>query len=118
MKAYANIDEYIANFPDDVQKLLGKIRTTIQKAAPEATEGISYGIPTFKLHGNLVHFGAYPKHIGFYPGAEAIAVFQKDLKGYVQSKGTVQFQLDQPIPYELIEKITKYRVEKSTEKKK
>lgn len=100
------IDEYIARYPKNVQPLLQKIRLTIHQAAPGAKEKISYGIPTFTFHGNLVHFGAYPKHIGFYPGAKAIADFRDKLTDYNTSKGTVQFQLDQPIPYTLIREIT------------
>lgn len=118
MKAYKNIDEYISNYNPEVQKLLQKIRTSIQKAAPDATEAISYGIPTYKLNGNLVHFGAFKKHIGFFPGAEAIEIFEKELTEYVTSKGTIQFPLNQPIPVELVTKITKYRVTKNLEKKK
>mgnify|MGYP002365984103 FL=1 len=104
------IDGYIELYPKNVQQILKKIRKTIQAAAPDAKEKISYGIPTFTLNGNLVHFGAYPKHIGFYPGAQAIVDFKDKLKPYNTSKGTVQFQLDQPIPYDLIEEITRYRV--------
>ncbi len=110
MKTYASIDEYISNFPPEVQKVLTKIRQTIQRAAPEATEAIRYGIPTFQLKGNLVHFAAYQKHYGFYPGAAAISDFAAELKGYETSKGTVQFPIDQPVPFELITKITKARV--------
>lgn len=108
MQAYKNIDEYISNFPLDVQKILQKMRVTIQAADPEAKEKISYGIPTFTLKGkNLVHFGAYPKHIGFYPGPSAIAAFKDDLKAYEGSKGTVRFPLEKPVPYDLVKKITK-----------
>ena len=111
MTAYKTIDEYIAQFPKDVQVILQNIRKTIQKAAPDATEVISYAIPTFKLNGkNLVHFAAYKNHIGFYPGSEAIGVFVDDFKDYKVSRGTVQFPLDKPIPYQLIEKITKFRI--------
>ena len=118
MNKVTTIDEYISNYPSEVQKILEKMRQTVKAVAPEATESISYGIPTFKLKKNLVHFGAYPTHIGFYPGPEAIEVFRKDLEGYELSKGTARFPLDQPIPYPLIKKITEYRVKKNTEKKK
>lgn len=104
------IDQYIVNYPEDVQLILKKVRQTIQDAAPEAKEKMSYGIPTFYLNGNLVHFGAYPKHIGFYPGAQALVDFAPKLKDYNTSKGTVQFQLNQPIPYDLIRDITLARV--------
>ncbi len=109
------IDEFIAIFPENVKEILQKIRQTIHEAAPEAKENISYGIPTFTLKGNLVHFSAYEHHIGFYPGAGAIVAFKDDLKAYNTSKGTVQFPLDQPIPYDLIKKITLYRVSQQTE---
>jgi uncharacterized protein YdhG (YjbR/CyaY superfamily) len=113
MKSDATIDAFITNFPDEVQTILEKIRRTIQNAAPDATEKISYGIPTFSYKGkNLVHFSGYAKHIGFYPGDEAIEVFKKELSAYKGAKGSVQFPLDKPIPYALIEKITLYRVEK------
>ncbi len=116
MLTYTNIDDYIKHFPPEVQALLQKMRVTIQKAAPKAVEAISYGIPTFKLHGNLVHFGGFQHHIGFYPGAGAIVTFAKDLAGYSTSKGTVQFPLDKPIPWPLIIRITKFRVEQALQK--
>ena len=103
------IDEYIANFPAEVQALLQKVRATITKAAPAAEEAISYQMPTFKLKGNLVHFAAFKKHIGFYPAASGIAHFQTELASYKTSKGAVQFPLDKPIPYSLITKIVKFR---------
>jgi uncharacterized protein YdhG (YjbR/CyaY superfamily) len=113
MKAAKNIDEYIALYPPSVQVLLKKIRETIKKAAPDATEAISYGLPTFKFHGNLVHFGGYKTHIGFYPAAAGIAEFP-ELAPYVTGKGTARFELDQPIPYALITKIVKFRVKQMT----
>ena len=109
--AINTIDQYIAQYPKQVQPVLEKIRQTIQKCAPDAKEKISYGIPTFELKTNLVHFGAYPNHIGFYPGAAAIVHFEDKLKTYHTSKGTVQFQLNQPIPYDLIKEITNFRVQ-------
>lgn len=115
MKPVTTIDAYIALYPKDVQQKLEKIRTIIKKAAPKAEEKISYGIPTFKYHGNLIHFGAYPKHIGLYPGAAAMVKFSKKLKGYKQSKGTVQFQLDEEIPYDIIKEITEFRVKVTEE---
>ncbi len=107
------IDECISTYPEATQAILQKVRKTIHEAAPEAKEKIAYGIPTFTLNGNLVHFSAYRAHIGFYPGAEAIAVFKDELKDYDTSKGTVRFPIDQPIPYDLIKKITEFRVEQS-----
>jgi len=111
-----NIDEYIADFPPEIQEKLEKIRATIRKAAPKAEEAISYMIPTFKLHGNLVHFAAYKNHIGFYPGAGGIAAFQEELTGYETSKGTVQFPLNKRLPLTLITKIVKFRVAQNLDK--
>lgn len=113
-----NIDEYIAGFPKDVQKILEKIRLTISKAAPEAKEAIKYQIPTFTLNGNLVHFAAYKNHIGFYPAPKGIEKFKKELAAYEGGKGTVRFPLDKPIPFGLISKIVKFRVKQSLEKAK
>ena len=111
--AAKNINEYIAGYPDDVQKILQKIRTTIRKAAPDAKEAISYQIPTFTLKGNLVHFAAFKKHIGFYPTSGAIAKFQRELSAYEGAKGTARFPLDKPIPFSLISKIVKFRVKEN-----
>ena len=108
-----NIDEYITGFPPDVQKILQKIRTTIHEAAPEATEKISYQMPTFYLKGNLVHFAGFKEHIGFYPVPTGIEKFKKELSVYKQGKGSVQFPLDQPMPYDLITKIVKFRVKEN-----
>ncbi len=112
------IDEYIAGHPQDVQAILERIRTTIRKAAPAAEETISYRIPTFRLNGNLVHFAAFKKHIGFFPTSTGIAKFKNDLAGYKGSKGSVQFPFDQPIPYGLIGRIVKFRVKENLEKAK
>ncbi len=111
-----NIDEYIATFPKDIQKLLKEIRKTIKAAAPDAEETIKYAIPTFMLNGNLVHFAAYKNHIGFYPAPRALESFKKELAGYKGSKGTVQFPLDEPLPLELITRIVKFRVKENKEK--
>lgn len=109
-----NIDEYISGFPADVQKILQKIRATIQKAAPEATEAteaISYQIPTFKLGGkNFIHFAAFKKHIGLYPAPRGVDEFEPELSAYEGGKGTVQFPLDKAIPYDLIKRIVKFRI--------
>jgi uncharacterized protein YdhG (YjbR/CyaY superfamily) len=104
------IDEYIAACPAEVQPLLQQIRLTIRAAAPDAQEAISYQMPTFKLHGNLVHFAAYKKHIGFYPAPSGIEAFKDELAGYASSKGAVQFPLDQPLPHDLISRIVTFRV--------
>lgn len=103
------IDEYIAGFPSDVQRILEKIRGIIQAAAPDAEEAIKYQIPTFVMHGNLVHFAAFAKHIGLYPTPSAIEKFKDDLLDYKSAKGSIQFPLDQPIPYRLIQRIVKFR---------
>ena len=108
-----NIDEYILGFPNDVQEILEQIRMTIKQEAPEAEETIKYQIPTFTLKGNLVHFGAYKKHIGFYPTPSGTEKFQKELSVYKGAKGSVRFPLDKPIPYDLISKIVKFRVKEN-----
>ena len=113
----ANIDEYIAQFPEDVQRILKEMRAVIKETAPQATEKISYGMPTFYLNGNLVHFGGHPKHIGFYPTPSGIGAFQQELAPYKMSKGTVQFPLDQPIPYDIVRRIVKFRAEENLNKK-
>ena len=118
MQTAKNIDEYIKNFPTDVQKILARVRTTIKKAAPGAEEAMKYGIPTFVLNGNLVHFGAYKEHIGFYPDPKGIKELQKELAPYQAGKGTLKFPLDTPIPYDLITKVVKLRVEQNLKKAK
>lgn len=105
-----NIDEYIAAFPNEVQKKLKEMRATIRKAAPDAEEAISYAIPTFKLKGNLVHFAAFKTHIGFYPAPRGIEAFRDELSKYSGGKGTIQFPLDAPLPLSLITRIVKFRV--------
>ena len=110
------IDEYIAGFPQDVQEILQKIRMTIREAAPEAKEKIAYQMPTFTLKGNLVHFAAFSKHIGFYPVPTGIEAFKEELSVYKGGKGSVQFPLDRPIPYDLISRIVKFRVKENLEK--
>ena len=110
-----DIDEFIANYPSEVQTILKKIRTTIKKAAPKAEEAMGYGIPTFKLNGkNLVHFSAFKAHIGFYPTPSGIEHFKKELSVYESAKGSVKFPLDKPIPYALITKIVQFRVKEVT----
>jgi uncharacterized protein YdhG (YjbR/CyaY superfamily) len=111
------IDAYIQNFPQDIQTLLQTLRAAIQQAAPEATEAIKYGIPTYVLQGNLVHFAAYKKHIGFYPAPSGLLAFEEALSTYKRSKGAVQFPLDQPLPLELVKKIVEFRVTENRQKK-
>lgn len=110
------IDEYIAGFPDEVREILEKIRMTIRNAAPEAQETIKYRMPTFTLKGNLVHFAAFKKHIGFYPVPTGIEQFKDELCVYEGGKGSVQFPLDKPIPYDLIGRIVQFRVKENLAK--
>ena len=104
------IDEYVTTFPQDIQEILNKIRSVIKSAAPQAEEKISYQMPTFFLKGNLVHFAAHKKHIGFYPTPSGIDEFKNELSVYSFSKGAVQFPLGKPIPYDLIARIVRFRV--------
>jgi uncharacterized protein YdhG (YjbR/CyaY superfamily) len=114
-RAPRDIDEYIAGFPADVQKILRRIRTTIRKAAPKAEETISYQIPTFRLNGNLVHFAAFKSHVSVYPAPRASEEFKEALSAYEGGKGTVRFPLNEPIPFDLISRIVKFRVKKNLE---
>ena len=107
------IDEYIAGFPTEIQDRLQQIRQTIREAAPEAQEAIKYQMPTFTLNGNLVHFAAFKTHIGFYPAPTGIEEFQAELSAYKGAKGSVQFPLDKPIPYDLISRIVRFRVDEN-----
>lgn len=113
MNHFKTIDEYIQAFPSEIQAILIELRSLIQQTAPQATEKISYQIPTFYLNGNLVHFAAFKNHIGFYPSSSGIAEFSKDLKRYKTSKGAVQFPLDQPLPTELIRKMVEFRIKEN-----
>jgi uncharacterized protein YdhG (YjbR/CyaY superfamily) len=112
------IDEYIASFPPEVQEKLQGIRAVIRRAAPDAEEAIRYGIPTFRQNGNLVHFAAFKDHLSFFPTPSGVGAFRKELSSYSLSKGTIQFPLDKPVPYDLVERIVRFRVEESTRKKK
>jgi len=107
---FNTIDEYIMQFPTEVQEKLKTLRKVIKEAAPEAEEKISYKMPTFTLHGNLVHFAGYKNHIGLYPTPSGIEAFKEELSKYKGAKGSVQFPIKEPLPYELIIKIVKYRV--------
>jgi uncharacterized protein YdhG (YjbR/CyaY superfamily) len=108
-----NIDEYIAGFPNEVQKILEKIRRTIREAAPEADETIGYQMPAFKLNGYLVYFAAHKTHIGFYPMPSGIEKFKKELSRYEGAKGSVKFPFDKPMPFDLISKIVRFRVKEN-----
>jgi uncharacterized protein YdhG (YjbR/CyaY superfamily) len=110
-----DIDEYLARHSEEDQRLLRQMRATIHKAAPEATERISYGIPTFYLNGNLVHFAAFPSHIGFYPTSSGIAAFKKEFGPYKSSKGAVQFPKDKALPLALVTRIVKFRRKENLE---
>src|SRR5688500_13060842 len=116
MKTHKDIDSYIADFPEEVQVLLEKVRATIRKTIPKATEVISYGIPTFKMEKNIVHFAGYKNHIGFYPGASPLVKFKSKLKKYKTAKGSIQFPITEPIPFDLIAEITKFRAKEMEEK--
>lgn len=111
-----NIDAYIAGFPESTRQILEQVRQTIRKAAPQAVEKISYGMPAFVLHGNLVYFAAYEKHIGFYALPSGNAAFQKELSAYKMGKGSIQFPIDKPMPFDLIMKIVRFRVAENEEK--
>ena len=117
-KAPKNFDDYLDRFPKEVQQRLQKMRLTIKKAAPQATEKISYGIPAFTLEGMLVWFAAFKNHIGFYPRTSAITAFKKELSAYKGAKGSVQFPLDKPLPLGLISRIVKFRAKENLSKSK
>ena len=112
----ATVDEYIAVFPKEVQKLLQQVRTTIKKAALTAEEVINYGMPAYKLNGMLVYFAGYKNHIGFYPVPSGMKAFEKELSKYKSGKGSAQFPIDQPLPLALVTKIVKFRVKENLEK--
>ena len=114
----ASIDEYIQAFPPEIQSILQSIRTTIRKAAPEAEEIISYRMPAFKQNGILVYFAAFKKHIGLYPPVSGDAAIEKAIAPYAGPKGNLQFPLDQPVPYKLIERIVKLRLKQNQAKSK
>ena len=115
-KDYSSIDEYIESFPNEVQEILRKLRAVIKDAAPDAEEKISYRMPTFYQKGNLVHFAAYKKHIGFYPAPSGIQAFKNELSAYKGAKGSVKFPIDKPLPYQLIDKVVRFRVTENLRK--
>ena len=110
------IDEYIELFDPNIQKTLKEIRDFIKKEAPEATEKISYGMPTFYLNGNLVHFAAFKDHYGFFPSPSGIEAFEKEYAPYRSGKGTLRFPFDQPIPWEIIQKVIHFRIKENINK--
>ena len=115
MKQFDNIDSYINAFPLELQKVLQDLRSLISSTVPAAQEAISYGMPTYKLNGNLVHFAMAKKHLGFYPGPSAIIAFKEALVNYHTSKGAIQLPLDQPLPETLIREIVRFRVAEQTD---
>lgn len=118
MQNYASIDAYLKQFSPEVVAKLRALRKMIQTLAPQAEEAIRYGMPTFRLNGNLIHFAAYENHIGLYPTPAPIKAFVKELKSYKTSKGAIQFPIDKPLPLTLIKKIIKYRVKQNLTKSK
>ena len=116
--AAKTVDDYITGFPADIQRLLTQMRSTIRKAAPAATEKISYGIPCFAMDRILVWYAAHANHIGFYPGASGIAEFKRELAQYKFAKGSVQFPFDQPLPLPLVTRIVKFRLAEIAARKK
>jgi len=110
------IDEYIANFPEEIQKILQELRATIKTSAPGAQERISYQMPAFALKGNLVYFAAWKNHIGFYPTSSGTRAFKHELSIYESAKGSVKFPLDKPLPLDLISRIVKFRVAENLRK--
>ncbi len=117
MKNYKDIDEYLANFSGDTKNKLEQIRKTVHEVVPDAQEKISYGIPTFTYHGNLLHFAGYKTHIGFYPGSGPVKEFAKELSVYETAKGTIRLPLNKPLPVDLIRKITKSCAKRNESKK-
>lgn len=114
MNKIETIDAYIHQFPEDVQGILQTLREVIKETAPEATEKISWEMPTFELYGNLIHFACFKHHIGLYPGADAILSFKGRMSEYKNSKGTVQFPLSKPLPIDLIKEIVLFNVKANT----
>ena len=111
------IDAYISSYDEVVQPILKELRRVIKEEAPDATEKISYQMPTFYLNGNLVHFAVQKNHIGFYPAPSGVAAFKEELTEYKTSKGAIQFPLTKPIPYELVRRIVRFRVEEAKQTK-
>lgn len=117
-KVFKTIDEYISTFPKNIQSILQMLRQVIRESAPGAEEAIRYQMPTFRLNGNLVHFAAFKNHIGFYPTPSAIEAFKEKLFTYKTSKGAVQFPMNEPIPFDLVKRMVRFRVKENLSKKK
>lgn len=115
MSTASEVDAYIAAFPEDVAERLSAMRATIRAQAPSATERISYGIPTFYLNGNLVHFAGFAQHVGFYPGPTGIAALASALKRFKSGKGSVQFPHSEPLPHDLVAEIVRFRVAENSQ---
>ncbi|HSX58328.1 MAG TPA: DUF1801 domain-containing protein [Candidatus Saccharimonadales bacterium] len=115
---FKTVEDYISTFPEEIQEKLQTIRATIKKAAPEATEKISYQIPTFVFHGNLIHYAAFKDHWSLFPGAAGVEHFKEELGDKAVSKGTIQFSLDEPLPLSLITRITEFRVKQNSSPRK
>lgn len=113
---FKNIDEYIKSYPENIQIILQKVRTSIKEAAPNAIEKISWQMPTFVLNGNLVHFAMHKNHVGFYPGESGISHFIDEISQYKFGKGSVQFPISNPMPYDLIKRIVEFRVKENMQK--
>ena len=113
MKPAKNVDDYIKNFPPEIQKQLKQMRSIVNEAAPDATEKISYAMPTLFMNGNLVHYAAYKNHIGFYPTPSGIRAFMEEISKFKNSKGAVQFPVNRPLPAGLIKKIVKFKVKEN-----
>jgi uncharacterized protein YdhG (YjbR/CyaY superfamily) len=116
-KEINSVEEYIQQFPKDIQDILENVRKIINSVIPDAEEAMSYQIPTIKFHGNLVHFAAFKNHIGFYPTPSGIEAFKKELSSYQTAKGSVKFPIDKPIPFDLIRRIVLFRVKENSQKK-
>lgn len=113
---FKSIDEYILQFSPEIQEKLQTLRKVIKESAPDAEEKMSWQMPTFVLHRNLVHFAVHKRHIGFYPGASGIDAFKPRLSEYKGSKGAVQFPIEKPLPYELVREIVRFRVDENIKK--
>ena len=116
MKNFKDIDSYIQSAPKEARTLLKEMRALVKKAAPDAKEAITYGIPTYKLNGNLVHFGGFKDHVSFFPTSSGVSAFKKELSKYRTTKGTIQFPLDKPLPLDLIKRIVAFRLKENMRK--